>query len=60
LEAVDLGTGPVAMRAAEALGDVIRLLIVNGQRGPRANLQLRMLPEPDLHSIGARGSSKYN
>lgn len=58
-EAVDLGAGPVAMRAAEALGDVIRLLMIGAKRGGRVNLQLRTLPEPDLGSIGQRAASKY-
>lgn len=58
-EAVDLGAGPVATRAAEALGDAIRLLMIGAKRGSRANLQLRMLPEPDLGSIGQRAASNY-
>jgi predicted dinucleotide-binding enzyme len=58
-EAVDLGTGPVAFRAAEALGDVVRLLMIGAGRGGRANLQVRSLPEPDLGSIGQRAASSY-
>lgn len=58
-EAVDLGTGPVAMRAAEALGDVIRLLMIGAGKGGQANLQLRTLPGPDLGSIGGRAASNY-
>ena len=57
--AVDLGKGAAAMRAAEALGDVIRLLMIDGGQGGRANLQLRRLPEPDLTTIGERGASDY-
>lgn len=59
-EAIDLGSGPVAMRALEALGDVIRLLILRQGHGPQANLQLRMLPTPDLGSIGSRSQSDYH
>jgi predicted dinucleotide-binding enzyme len=59
-EAVDVGAGPVALRAVEALGDVIRLLMIDGGRGGRANLQLRMLPPPDLGVVGARAESKYH
>jgi len=58
-EAVDLGAGPVSMRAAEALGDVIRLLMIGAKQGWRANLQLRMLPDSDLGSIGQRVASSY-
>ena len=58
-EAVDMGAGPVAMRAVEALGDVIRLLMIGANRGAQANLQLRMLPTPDLASIGTRAASNY-
>ncbi len=36
-EAVDIGAGPVAMRAVEALGDVIRLLMIGANRGAQAN-----------------------
>lgn len=57
--AVDLGEGPSAFRAAEALGDVIRLLMIDGGRGGRAHLGLSVLPEPDLKSIGPRAPSNY-
>lgn len=56
---VDLGSGPVAYRAAEALGDVIRLLMIDGGLGPRAHLALGTLPTPDLSTIGARAPSNY-
>jgi hypothetical protein len=59
-DAVDLGIGAVAFRAVEALGDVIRLLIVRQGRGAQANLQLRMLPGPDLGTIGSRAPSGYS
>ncbi len=56
---VDLGSGAAAMRAAEALGDVIRLLIIDGGHGGRAHLGFSMLPEPDLDTIGTRQESSY-
>ena len=58
-EAVDLGSGPAAFRAAEALGDVIRLLMIDGQCGGRAHLVLKTLPAPDLDTIGVREASNY-
>ncbi len=58
-EPVDVGSGAVALRAVEALGDVIRLMMIDGGKGARANLQLRMLPEPNLDMIGAREASNY-
>ncbi|MEM9013425.1 MAG: NAD(P)-binding domain-containing protein [Pseudomonadota bacterium] len=57
---VGLGDGPAALRAAEALGDVIRLLMIDGGHGGRANLQLAMLPKPALGAIGERESSHYH
>lgn len=56
---VDLGTGPAALRAAEALGDVIRMLMIDGGRGGRAHLTLGTLPAPDLSTIGERTASNY-
>ena len=47
------------MRATEALGDVIRLRMIEGKLGGRANLQVQMLPGPDLGSIGQRAASNY-
>ncbi len=58
-KAVELGDGVAAMRAAEALGDVIRLLMINGNRGARAHLTLTELPEQRLGTIGARQTSNY-
>ncbi len=57
--AVDLGTGPAALRAAEALGDVIRLLMIDGGHGGRAHLTFGTLPVPDLSTIGERADSNY-
>lgn len=59
-ESVDLGSGPTALRAAEALGDVIRLLMIDGGHGGRAHLALKTLPSPDLESIGGREASNYS
>jgi predicted dinucleotide-binding enzyme len=59
-EAVDVGASGAALRAVEALGDVIRLLMIDGGKGARANLQLRSLPEPDLKEIGGRDPSAYH
>ncbi|MBV9077431.1 MAG: hypothetical protein JO048_08100 [Methylobacteriaceae bacterium] len=57
--AVDAGSGPAAFRALEALGDVVRLLMIDGGRGGRAHLVLTELPRPTLGTIGARESSTY-
>ncbi|WP_179954255.1 NADPH-dependent F420 reductase [Denitrobaculum tricleocarpae] len=58
-KAVDLGSGPAAFRAAEALGDVIRLLMIDGGMGGRAHLTLSQLPEAKLGTIGRRAGSEY-
>lgn len=58
-ESIDVGQDAAAMRAVEALGDVIRLLMIGAGKGPRANLQLRLLPESDLETIGRRQPSNY-
>ena len=58
-EPIDLGTGPAAFRAAEALGDIIRILMIDGHRGGRAHLKLITLPRPDLASVGQREPSAY-
>ncbi|MEL7468937.1 MAG: NAD(P)-binding domain-containing protein [Pseudomonadota bacterium] len=57
---VDLGSGPAAMRAAEAMGDIIRLLMIDGGHGGTAHLKLVSLPKPDLATIGARTESAYH
>lgn len=59
-EPVDLGAGPAAMRATEALGDVIRLLMIDGGRGGTAHFSLGALPNPDLATIGQREASSYH
>ena len=60
LPAVDAGTGAPAMRAVEAMGDIIRLLMIDVGFGGRAHLSLTMLPEPTLGALGARQSSDYH
>ncbi|MEL6279765.1 MAG: NAD(P)-binding domain-containing protein [Pseudomonadota bacterium] len=56
---VDFGRGGPAMRAVEALGDAVRLLMIDGARGGRAHLAAITLPDPDLETIGGRQSSSY-
>lgn len=58
-EAVDLGSDPVAFRVAEALGDVIRFLMIDGGRGGQAHLTLTQLPPPLLGAVGERLQSNY-
>jgi len=57
--AVDAGASPFAMRAVEALADVVRLLMIDGGRGGRAHLVLAELPAPNLGAIGDRERSAY-
>ncbi|MEO1328897.1 MAG: NAD(P)-binding domain-containing protein [Pseudomonadota bacterium] len=59
LGAVDLGDGEAAFRAAEALGDVVRLLILDQGHGGQAHLGFSLLPEPDLGEIGGYEASSY-
>ena len=59
-ESIDVGSGPVAMRAVEALGDVIRLLMGGASRGSSAHLRLITLPKPTLNSVGTRQESSYH
>ncbi len=56
---VDFGRGGPAMRAVEALGDAVRLVMIDGARGGRAHLAAITLPDPDLETIGGRQSSSY-
>ena len=58
-ESVDLGGGRAALRVAEALGDAVRFVMIDGGRGGRANIAIQTLPEPTLGSTGGRQSSKY-
>jgi predicted dinucleotide-binding enzyme len=59
-DSVDVGAGRAAFRAVEALADVLRLLMIDRGKGARANLQLRLLPEPDLQDVGRREPSAYH
>jgi hypothetical protein len=47
------------MRAVEALGDVVRLLMIDGRQGSRAHLRLDRLPQPALGDFGPRQASNY-
>lgn len=58
-KAIDLGSEPVAFRAAEALGDVIRYIMIDGGKGGQVHLSLTQLPEPQLGAIGERTQSNY-
>ncbi|HEV2605569.1 MAG TPA: NAD(P)-binding domain-containing protein [Microvirga sp.] len=57
--AVDVGSDRASLRAVEALGDVIRIIMIDAGRGGRAHLSLNTLPEPNLRSVGAREASLY-
>ena len=59
-ESVDVGASPAAFRAVEALGDVIRLIMIEAGRGGQAHLVLRNLPQPTLALIGPRERSAYH
>ena len=56
----DLGAGPAAMRGAEALGDIIRWMMIKQGMGGRANIKIDLLPEPDLGHVGKRQDSQYH
>lgn len=58
-EPVDLGDGSAAFRAAEALGDVVRILMIDRHHGSQAHLRLSTLPTPDLVVVGKREPSAY-
>lgn len=58
--ALDLGAAPAEMRVAEALGDAVRYIMIDGHRGGRANIAINMLPKPDTGVIGDRASSAYH
>lgn len=60
-EALDLGDGKMAMRMAEAAGDLVRFLMINRGMGGEANLGVRMLPEAaQLGLVGERQESSYH
>lgn len=56
----DLGEGKLAMRSAEALGDVIRYCMIDKGAGGRANIAIHLLPSPDMDVVGSRQSSAYH
>jgi predicted dinucleotide-binding enzyme len=58
-EAVDLGGGAAGFLQAEALGDAIRLLMIEGGRGWRAAFRVHLLPEPEPQPWLARQPSSY-
>ena len=58
--AVDLGESAASFRAAEAMGDVVRLLMIDGGHGGQAHLKMTKLPDPRLDVIGDRGASNYH
>jgi 8-hydroxy-5-deazaflavin:NADPH oxidoreductase len=57
-EAVDVG-GIEQAFVVEALGDVVRLVMIEGRRGFLAHLRIAALPNPDLQTIGGREPSPY-
>lgn len=57
--AVDLGGDGAAMRAAEALGDAIRMLLIDGGQPGSTHLTISKLPAPSLGLIGQRQASQY-
>lgn len=58
-EAVDLGGDAAGFLQVEALGDAIRLLMIEGGRGWRAALRVHLLPEPKPQPWLARQASSY-
>jgi 8-hydroxy-5-deazaflavin:NADPH oxidoreductase len=59
-QVMDLGTSATSMRVAEAMGDVVRFIMIDGGVGPGANLGIRTMPEPDLGIVGGREPSAYH
>lgn len=57
--AVEGGAGTPALRAVEAMGDIIRLLMMGAGHGGRAHLRLIALPAPTAGAVGARQPSNY-
>lgn len=58
-KSADLGSGVAALRAAEALGDAIRLMLIDGGQHISTHLSISHLPRPSLGSIGQRQVSQY-
>lgn len=59
LRSMDLGTGPVALRAAEALGNVLRLMMANGTLPENGQIAVTVLPSERLNQIGGHRPSSY-
>jgi predicted dinucleotide-binding enzyme len=59
LQAVDIGEGPVAIRAAEALGNVLRLMMGNGRMSTDGRFAVARLPDERLDHIGGHRPSSY-
>ena len=58
--AVDLGSGAMAMRMAEVMGDVMRYCLGRGAgRGMMSHLGVKGLPDADLNIIGERVAAHY-
>ena len=57
--AIDLGSGVVAFRAAEALADVVRHLMGDRGHGLYAHLRLDILPEHPAVELGQRQTGEY-
>ena len=56
---VDLGGTGAATRAAEALGDAIRMLLIDGGYDASTHLKVSALPSVSLNLIGSRQVSQY-
>ena len=56
---VHLGGGPTAMRSADALGDVIRFILIDGGMNG-ANIGIRTVHTASLGIVGPRQSSSYH
>lgn len=59
IRTMDLGTGPVALRAAEALGNVLRLMMSNGTLPENGQIAVTVLPSERLNRIGGHRPSNY-
>jgi hypothetical protein len=59
IASIDVGCGPVAIRAVEALGDILRLMIGNGKLPPHGQIAVTSLPAERLEIIGERRASGY-
>jgi predicted dinucleotide-binding enzyme len=55
----DFGEGPAALRAVEALGDAIRMILIDGNEDGVAHLTISKVPVRTLGSVGQRADSNY-